>query len=429
MKVYGPFHALSNPLVAISLGLRGAEDAFQVYDRYKEAHKDDFLTKALLTGQPVTKMEGGPFRQLASKVTGGLIHPNVEASGEQLASEILGLRKQEGENIKEAGSIANIRKNVGGEPFRAGTPLAKTALRLGLGDISGPTASETKEQQLAQTKTPEAAAERAAATFSATAPLKLGLARSMAEMTEPFKLRLVGEEATARAAAAGSPSAIEAASRRAFATHAAGVAGTAEGVGNLTLGQYRSRPGGKIYVNRSTLSPASSNMQVKDANANPDLAPIALGKDEQGLAEARSMLKQLGQADRLIDTVFPAIGPSSGLSGERAARTAGISHYWNKTKDPNVQFFYRLKGLLIAYVKNQQGRYPSTTELTTIGSELVPEAGNLDTRSDSNEVAHQKVFELQQKIRDTYLNAAVESSTEGSDAEHDKDIDNVYAPE
>ncbi len=195
MKVYGPFHALSNPLVAISLGLRGAEDALQVYDRYKEAHKDDFLTKALLTGQPVTEMEGGPFRQLASKVTGGLIHPNVEASGEQLASEILGLRRQEGENIKEASSVANIRKNVGGEPFKAGTPLAKTALRLGLGDISGPTASETKEQQLAQTKTPEAAAERATAIFNATAPLKLSLAKSM----EEAKLPLVRETSKARA--------------------------------------------------------------------------------------------------------------------------------------------------------------------------------------------------------------------------------------
>src|SRR5216684_6324328 len=127
MKVYGPFHALSNPLVAISLGLRGAEDALQVYDRYKEAHKDDFLTKALLTGQPVTEMEGGPFRQLASKVTGGLIHPNVEASGEQLASEILGLRKQEGENIKEGSELANIREKGGANVFTPGSSFANVS--------------------------------------------------------------------------------------------------------------------------------------------------------------------------------------------------------------------------------------------------------------------------------------------------------------
>ena len=101
MKIYGPFHALNNPLVMASMAVNVLNLGIKGYNEYADAEDKKFLAASLLRGYAVPEMQGGYPRRGLSWLTHGLVSPMEHPSSEGLINEELAVREQRAKALGE----------------------------------------------------------------------------------------------------------------------------------------------------------------------------------------------------------------------------------------------------------------------------------------------------------------------------------------
>lgn len=409
MKVFGALSS-TNPLLLAALGLHGLEDITQLYKANQQAHADDFLARAYMTGEPVTSLPGGPFRQIASKLTGGMVSPDVQATGTDLLQQQVLLNKMKGEKLKEFTTALNARKILGSEAGTAGGPFSQLLsgynLPSELPSERHQRVTEEQAQQRIEQQSPEAKARL--------------LAQTEAEK-EALKLKYAPEEARI----AAGKSAAEAEAKGAVELRLAPKLGYARGVGmaaakrDVLAGTKLSEYPTTDFYDPTTLKNVTANspdMTVAQAR-HSRMLPIKVGSaDEKAVKSGISAVRELDEMNKLVDKVFPVAGNAASLKGK------GQWNAIHRTSDPNLNAFYSHIDSLIGYVRSVQGRYPSTTEIN-LSSNFWPDPGTqhgigLATSSDTRSNAKAKIA----KLRTSILNGIRGGVVEGIPTEDAADV-------
>src|SRR5271155_830559 len=131
MRVRGPY-PLFNPLSISELALQGLGTGLQIYNTYNQQKAMDFARNAALTGQPATELPGGAIRHFLSTVTGGLVSPNEDITGQGAMEQNAVLGQQQKTKLAEISELTRARSVLGPGAFAPGTPLGNESGRLGL---------------------------------------------------------------------------------------------------------------------------------------------------------------------------------------------------------------------------------------------------------------------------------------------------------
>jgi hypothetical protein len=433
VKIYGPFHALNNPLVMANLALGALNQGAELYKNVEAQQGNEFLNQAMISGEPVTSMPGGPFRRLASKLTGGAVSPDVTPTTAQLAEELAGLRERSVENVKGLEGLAGARAKLGPGPFAEGGPFDASERMFGgtPGMFEGETLPEKQEQRKIEQQ--DITNERSSIPYKtelagAEQQRKLDVINDPKNLMTSLSKRRNEEQAAAdvRRASAGPI---------ATATTAARDAQQQRDADNMPLTTLKNKTG-TIYVDRNTLKDATdANTTAAQAAANPDLIQVPKGKAQEQIADTRAAINRLQALDPLIDKYFPDTSKMNGAAANVALLAQGARNFSGKASDKNLNRFYQAKLDTVEIIKRINGRFPNQRELDI---PLLPEPGGFEskgsgivgmlshavpTRADSREVAHDKIRQAIERLKG-YTSEAINSDTvsPGVSSEDDSDI-------
>jgi len=467
MKIYGPFHALNNPLVMANLALEAVNQGAELYNTIEKGNDASFVNRALLSGQPVTSEPGGPIRRGLSKLTGGLVSPDVTASPEIVNEELSALQAQRKAGMDELKSRATIWNITGKDPLAgAGVPssspgpysvmggsLTPTGERLpvsptgpasaapsggGGGLFTGVPPAMRREQRM------ERSAAEAARTHTTQYAEEMGAARKRGELSEVNKPANVAaalglaraKGAATKAGAEGvalSPGVIEGEAAKAEAMSAARTRGTdaqkAADEANRPIGDLRTaKTGGGAYVNTSTLKIATGAKgepaTVGEAQNNPNYQFVP-AKDldifKQTAAQIRRFNEMIANLDSgKYDQYFPDTSGMNTASALQARLNYGTYNYLHRGSDPALVPLYNSYADTVSFYHNLQKRYPSIRELQV---PLVPDPGGLiptgmagtmthlaglnpGRLADSKEVARARWMDLRKRLLDDFTTGA-----------------------
>lgn len=447
MRIYGPFHALSNPFVMASLGMQALSEGLQVYDRYEQQKQNNFLTASLIEGHPVTEMPGGPIRHLLSKT--GLVSPDVTADGSTVGQELLALRGQQAKNIATLGNLANTREKVGPGPFQLGGPLAAAAQQFGgtPSMFAGNTPKEITAQQNERNQelwhSPQFAGQKAAAAEQAkldTANNPANVAAAVATAGAIGRARGAGS-AAGREAVEGSSGVMqrkvaEAAATSAARQHAVDAQRQAD-LDNTSLADLRTnKSAGGVYIDPKTLKIATGQSGEPQTKHQADLDSrytFVPNKDVDGPGGLRDAISTINQLDKEIrpliynkdgtpnTKLFPDTRGEGSSTAVATLLGRGTKNRTLSRNDPDIQRFQRANLLLIKYIRAAQGRYPNAREFDV---NIMPDPGGLALSStnegilgrighglpiheaDSWQVAADKFESLRQHILDSFQTGA-----------------------
>lgn len=406
MRIYGPFHALNNPFVMASLGMHALSDGLQLYEAYNKRQQQQFLEQTALTGQPATSIPGGPIRQGLSKLTGGLVSPDIKPDAETLLGERALVNQQQDRNLKQIGEAAKLRTEVGTAPFQQGGIFANFAKQHGLpaDTFLQPT---PQEQRLAEQihehdpnyliplKRQEAEASKQGALDAELNPANVQ-AQANAKATISATAAAAGERA--RESVQNAPASVAAAASKAYKIGAARKAGTDRqaqiDLDNTPIDQTQNmKTGGGIFVNTHTFKTATGApgepQTYGQAMHDPNyfLVPTKNIKDLNfAIASANQLHDEIRPLIYNKDgtpntTIFPDTRGMNGVMALKALKTKGAENYALSSNDPNVQAFQRINTVVIGYIKNLNGRFPNTQEFNV---RLLPDPGGLSLADDKS---------------------------------------------
>lgn len=394
MKIYGPFHMLNNPLVMTSLALDAVTAGASLYNAYEQSHANDFLTASMLKSEPVTSLPGGPIRHLLSKLPGGLVSPDVQATPEQTLQELGVLQQQRGEKLKEIGEYGKLRGEVGAGPFQAGGPFSADLTRLTGSDttFAGQTLPEQREAEAERQReianerlSPEGKAKAKQAELDVeNSPINLmaALSRDRAKTTQDaairagFALSTHAKEKAMDLAASTSPAALSIEEAKGFARAVGAGRGRRTVMEETPLGELKDY---NVY-DRNTLENLSQTKPdkkygeiVKPSTANQYIhvkpgskADLALQAAPKGIDDLNAM-RQLILDDKKHE-IFPLAGTNATLIQR------GMSNWRSRKSNAKLNQFYSYMNDFIQQIRVANGGRVLGPELR-LGAAFWPDPG------------------------------------------------------
>lgn len=414
MKIRGA-EPLFNPISIGELGLQGLGAVLQIHKAYEDSKTMDFAKNAILSGKFANELPGSPIRHALSTVTGGLISPNEELTGDAAVAQLGVLNNIQKTKMAEINTLTNVRDKTGSAPFQPGTPMGDQAKNLGI-DLSGQTPGEDFRQKtlgLNQKRTDAYIANSDPNVKIQTAAAE-ATARANAENSPDIlnkKIQLAGAEAGARANAAlqvnSSPAAMTTAYNKGLETgtgSAVGrISGTAEAYSRMSIPQYQASHK-TAFVDRDSLSQVKGGT-AGDALSQPDKyqeIPISklpdLNKDKAALANIDKVKKLIIDNPKYFpntDLANPATKVGLGLG-------MGMSNALNASSDPNIKTIQSTITNLNSYLRELNGRSPNATQMAQDSNVLIPSLGSYTSRADSLPVALDKLERLRSNIKGLY---------------------------
>lgn len=439
------------------LGLRAFAEGTELVKGIHQSQQEDLLRQSLLSGQPVSSEPGGPIRKGLSKITGGLVSPDVQADPETILAERQAQQKQQDQQLKNLSLISTIRNNLGSGPFSTGSPLDVEQQQFGgsPGMMAGQTQKEKTEQnrlkQQAITNkrlSPEGRYESAVAT-------KAG---DIAEESSPEGMALfrakTSTEASARAAAnlaeASSPAALNLfATKSSIAADISNAKAAkrdqqkADELNNTPVSNLAAnKTSGGVYVRKSDLklaTGAAGEPKTKaEADNNGDYAFVP-NKQVDGPGGLKDTIAQTRKIDEMLnllnsgkaDDIFPSEKGKNWAAIKREQLDYGTVNNAKRSQDPVRNKWYNMYADLVRYYTGLQHRFPNTKELSI---PLTPDPGGLVPSehpilhlgglnpfraADTKEVARQKLMDMRNTILGHFSTGAGIGTLEDEDDDAD----------
>jgi hypothetical protein len=459
MKIYGPFRGINNPLVMGMFGLQALDEGVKVIQAFHEGQQRDLLAHALADNTVEPSQPGGPFRQGLSKLTGGLVSPDVQADPETVLAERQAQQSQKQMQLKDLTEVLGLRSKIGPGPFQSGAPLDLLAQQYGgtPGMAAEPTLQEKNEQD--KVKQQEITNER----LSPAGQYKSAVARKAGEIDEessPEGMRLfrtkTSTEAAARAAAnldeASSPAALGLFKTK--ATMAADIANDKaakrdqqkkDELASTPVSDLASnKTSGGVYVRKSDLKLATGAVgepktkAEADSNGDYQFVPNKQVDGPGGLKDTIAQTRKIDQMLQLLnsgaaDDIFPSEKGKNWAAIKRDQLDYGTVNNSKRSQDPVRNKWYNMYADLIRYYTGLQHRFPNVKELEI---PLAPDPGGLvpsghpilrigginPLRSaDTKEVARQKLMDMRETILGHFATGAGIGSIE-ADSDDDADF-------
>jgi hypothetical protein len=337
-----------------------------------------FANQANLTGNMAYELPRQPG--LFSSIAEGLGMGNtVTARPKDIQAQQAALTAKLKEQEESMGKIANWRNTLGATDTQAmlNTPVGQRLLWDATGtnkiDLSAPTSKEQAADSLNKYRMfqeKESAARLSLANQERIDRINM-FNKSLAFRTPQYKAEVAAAETAARVT-------------------------TAAGIKATNWDAWTDANKGWQIINKETFKPIDrKGITPRDALNDTVNNRLVNPKQYDTAQQVKSTLDQIHALNNLVDTLFI---DTRGMDPATAA--TAIKANWAKNKgkeqyDLDRQKWDSVNATAIAYIKNLQGRYPTTTELNA-----VLKGGTFpDFWKNGRVVAHQKLKDLERNIR------------------------------
>jgi hypothetical protein len=451
MKIYGPFRGINNPLIMGMFGLQVLDEGLKVYQAHHEAQQRDLLAHSLTSGQVEPSEPGGPIRQGLSKLTGGIVSPDVEADPETIMAEQQGQQQKQDQQLKSLSLISAIRNNIGSGPFSAGSPLDMLQQQNGgsPGMMAGETQKEkTDRERVAQQQVTNQ--QHSPAGRAAVKQAELDVTNSPANVATSLGINRarVSQDAAIRESAALDTAAKEAPLKISMAGAIADITNDKlarrdqqkkDALDNTPVSDLAgNKTSGGVYVRRKDLKLATGATgeptTKKEADSNPDYMFVP-NKQVDGPGGLKDTIAQVHKVDEMLgllnsgaaDDIFPSGKNKNWAALKVDQLDYGSENNAKRSQDPVRNKWYNMYADLVRYYTGLQHRFPNTKELSI---PLTPDPGGLVPSehpilhlggvnpiraADTKEVAQQKLMDMRDTILGHFSTGAGIGTLEGDD--------------
>lgn len=404
MKIRGA-EPLFNPISIGELGLQGLGAALQIHKAYEDSKTMDFAKNAILSGKFANELPGSPIRHALSTVTGGLISPNEELTGDAAVAQLGVLNNIQKTKMAEINTLANVRGKTGSAPFQPGTPMGDQAKNLGI-DLSGQTPMEGYRQTEANTAQQRLGIDQQRLgieqdrskqqldEFNQSFGLKqqdLGLREKQLGVSEAgLGLRERALQDTETKMTPGYQQAAKANS----------IAGTANAYMDMSIPAYEATHK-TTFVDRDTLGQVKGGQAGDYLTKSDKYEEIPMSKLPD-LYKDQAAIKNIDRVTKLI-TDNPQYFPNTDMANPAArfglGHIVGASNAYNAPNDPKIKDIQSTITNLNSYLRELNGRSPNATQMAQDSNVLIPNLGSYTSRADAQTVALDKLQRLRANIK------------------------------